>query len=315
MVIRSETGPEIRLCPRSALREAMGVLYRRVPAILRPQLINEALEDAERGMLDLSGLWIARRRNRIVGVLLTQVLAGRAAAVWAPEVALCWGRAALAAELVRRALESLRGRGVRIVQALTDSATPRAAVQALVQGGLPHTTELTYLRRDTASPLPIDPSVPRFDWRPYGPETEAAFREVLEETYIGSFDMPELEGVRSLDDIMASHRAGGRFDASRWRIGRLPDEPGAAAIVLLSEPPDRDVWEVSYLGLAPGARGRGLGRAVLEHALELARPHVPRLELAVDTRNLPAERLYRAAGFVPFDRRIVHLTVFPPPGS
>jgi RimJ/RimL family protein N-acetyltransferase len=42
--------------------------------------------------------------------------------------------------------------------------------------------------------------------------------------------------------------------------------------------------------------------AALAHALDLARPAVPRLELAVDDRNHPARRLYDAAGFVPFDR-------------
>jgi ribosomal protein S18 acetylase RimI-like enzyme len=79
--------------------------------------------------------------------------------------------------------------------------------------------------------------------------------------------------------------------------------------LLLSEALDRDSWEVAYLGLTPAARGRGLGRAALAHALELARRYVPRLELAVDARNRPACRLYRSAGFIPFDRRTVHLAI------
>jgi mycothiol synthase len=72
---------------------------------------------------------------------------------------------------------------------------------------------------------------------------------------------------------------------------------------------------VIYLGLTPAARGRGLGRAVLRHALELARAHVPRLELAVDLRNMPAVRLYQAAGFTARDRRAVHLTVLGGPNT
>jgi ribosomal protein S18 acetylase RimI-like enzyme len=119
--------------------------------------------------------------------------------------------------------------------------------------------------------------------------------------------MPELEGIRSLDDILASHRAGGRFVAGRWQVGHVQDEPDSAAVLLLAEIPDRDAWEVAYLGLTPPARGRGLGSAVLAHALGLAAPHVPRLELAVDVRNYPATRLYRMAGFTPFDQRAVHL--------
>lgn len=80
---------------------------------------------------------------------------------------------------------------------------------------------------------------------------------------------------------------------------------------MLSEVPDRDVWEVVYLGLTPAARGRGLGRQAIAHALELARPHASRLELAVDIRNRPATRLYNATGFAVFDRRSVHLAVYP----
>ena len=80
-------------------------------------------------------------------------------------------------------------------------------------------------------------------------------------------------------------------------------------MILLAATPDRDAWEVVYLGLAPRARGRGLGAQAVAHALELARPHASALELAVDVRNLPAARLYRDAGFIPFDRRAVHLAV------
>ena len=51
-----------------------------------------------------------------------------------------------------------------------------------------------------------------------------------------------------------SHRAAGRFVAERWRVGHVQGEPEAAAVLLLSEIPDRDAWEVAYLGLTPAAR-------------------------------------------------------------
>ena len=82
-------------------------------------------------------------------------------------------------------------------------------------------------------------------------------------------------------------------------------------MLLLAEIPGRNVWEVIYLGLTPAARGCGLGRAVIERALSLARGCVPWLELAVDVRNTPALRLYEAAGFVARSRRAVHLVIFP----
>jgi ribosomal protein S18 acetylase RimI-like enzyme len=287
-----------------------------VPSGLRPRLIAEALGEAERGLIDLSGLWIARRRGRIMGALLTQPLAGRAAAVWAPEVDATWGRSATAVALVRAALEDLRSRGFLIAQALLDESAPRHGAADLAGGGMPQVTELIYLERPTSAPIYIRPGVPPLLWQGFGIATEAEFRNVLQATYQGSLDMPELEGIRSLDDILASHRAGGRFSAGRWQVGRVGGEPTTAAVLLLSELPDRDAWEVAYLGLTPSARGRGLGRAVLAHALEMAAPHVPRIELAVDVRNHPATRLYCMAGFAPFDQRAVHLASLggPPTG-
>ncbi|MEO6808314.1 MAG: GNAT family N-acetyltransferase [Isosphaeraceae bacterium] len=296
-------------CPMAEYGAALGVLYHRIAGELRPSLVAEALKEAEQGRVDLSGLWIARRRGRIVGALLTQRLPGHAAAVWAPEVEPSWGRGDLAERLLRAALADLQERGVRIVQALVDASAPTRASTDLTRAGMPHVTDLAYLGRPTAPPLAEDRPAPRFTWRPFGPETEAEFREIIQRTYLGSLDMPELEGARSLDDVLASHQAGGRFDPNHWQIGRLPGEPGASAIVLLSDPADRDAWEVAYLGLTPEARGRGLGRSALSHALALARNQTPRLELAVDARNHPAERLYLAAGFQPFERRNVHLKV------
>ena len=67
---------------------------------------------------------------------------------------------------------------------------------------------------------------------------------------------------------------------------------------------------MAYLGLTPAARGRGLGRATVIHALEVARPLRARLELAVDSRNTPAKRLYTQTGFRPTEVRGVHLVAF-----
>ncbi|HWE39461.1 MAG TPA: GNAT family N-acetyltransferase [Isosphaeraceae bacterium] len=302
--------PELLPCPVADRPAALALLYRNASQHLRLRLVADALADAEAGAVDLSGLWIARRRGRVVGTLLTQLLAGRAAAVWAPEVDLALGRGAVAAQLLEVALNDLQSKGFRVAQALLDRSAPARAAADLERGGLRRITSLTYLGRPTSTPLDVAPTVPPWRWTTFGTDSVAEFRAVLQATYAGSLDMPELSGVRTLDDVLAGHRAAGRFVAGRWRLGRLDDDPSAAAILLLSEFPDRPAWEVAYLGLTPAARGRGLGRAALAAALDLARPHVPRLELAVDDRNHPAGRLYRSCGFLPFDRRVVHLATF-----
>lgn len=313
-------GAEVMPCPAGDRPAALEVLYRRMPRSLRGLLIAEVLEDARRGELDLSGLWVARiRSGRIVGAMMSLALAGKTAALWPPEVRPSWRRGALAAALVEGALHDLAARGYRVAQAALDESAGAQAARDLTRGGMPRVTELLYLERETAAPLPPAPAAD-FAWRSFDPSIEAEFREVLLATYEGTLDMPELEGARGLEDILAGHRAAGLFSPERWQLGRLPGEPGAAAVLLMTEAPGRDAWEVIYLGLTPAARGRGLGRAVIRHALETAREHAAILELAVDLRNTPAVRLYRSTGFLPRDRRAVHLAILgssedPPPGE
>ena len=320
------SGPFVGLCPPGERAEALRVLYQRIPDSLRPDLIAEVLSEASSGRLDLSGLWIARQRiwpfktrspnGQIIGALMTQALAGRAAAIWAPEVRPSWHRSGIAAALVRSALAQLQARGFQIVQAVLDSSASRRSANDLAQGGMRPVTELIYLERDTKIPLPQTKgkAPPALRWQSFHTDCEAEFRALLKATYHSSLDMPELEGVRSLDDVIAGHRATGRFLPDRWRLAQVPGQPDAAIILLLAEIPERDAWEVVYLGLTPPARGRGLGHAAIAHALDLARPHTSRLELVVDIRNHPAIRLYESTGFVPFDRRSVYLVVFPGPG-
>jgi mycothiol synthase len=295
-------------CPPEGRAEALSVLYRRVSPTARPGVIVQLLRQEASGALDLSGIWVAYRRGRLVGAMLTQQLAGRAVAVWPPEVVRCWRAGALASALVRDALASYRARGIRLAQAVVDPDLPNRARTELDRGGLPYVTDLTYLGRPVDDPLPVPSELPKLFWEGFRPERRAAFERILERSYVGSLDMPELGGLRSLDDVMQSHKARGRFDPDRWRIGRLEgrEEPSAVLLLLASE---GRTWEVSYLGLDPEVRGRGLGRAILAHALAQAGPHADRIELAVDSRNVPAERLYVRCGFSPIDRRGVHLAV------
>jgi ribosomal protein S18 acetylase RimI-like enzyme len=292
-------------------RDGLEVLFRRAPAASRPFLVAETHDELQksrsRSPSDPPRLFVGRRQGRIVAALLAQRLTPRTAAVWPPEVAVRWRRADLAAAVIRAAVAAFDAAGVRLVQALVDAvAEPRAAAD-LERGGLPRVTDLAYLARDTSPAVSIPRIAARMDWITYTASSHDLFADALESSYADSLDMPELDGVRSLDDLLILHRAAGRFRPDRWLVGTVRGEPEARAFLVLSEPPDRPAWEVSYLGLSPQARGRGLGRAAIAHAIDLARGHASRLELAVDVRNQPARRLYRATGFITFDRRAVHL--------
>ncbi|MFO0958833.1 MAG: GNAT family N-acetyltransferase [Isosphaeraceae bacterium] len=299
----------IEPCPAGRLEEALRVLYRRIGPGIRPNAVAEALAEFSRGDLDPGGFWIASRNARLIGAMLTQSLAGRAAAVWPPEVEIRLGRGVVASAMVGTVLMELGRRGFRIAQALVDESSPHRAAVDLARGGLPRVTSLHYLGRPTSQVLPTTRDQPELEWSCCTPSNRAVFARTLQKTYRESLDMPELGDVRSLDDILATQQGAGRFDPGRWRIGTRPGDAEPSVVLLMGDQPGRDAWEVTYLGVTPEGRRKGLGMAALRHGLELARPYTTRLELAVDERNGPARRLYARAGFVPFDRRAVHLAI------
>lgn len=93
-----------------------------------------------------------------------------------------------------------------------------------------------------------------------------AFAKTLENLYVaGAFDRDRLvaiAGFRQLDREKTRHRG--------------------------------DIWGVY---VSPDARGRGIGRRVLEHVLDHARARVMQVHLSVTTSNAPAVALYENLGF------------------
>jgi mycothiol synthase len=98
-----------------------------------------------------------------------------------------------------------------------------------------------------------------------------------------------------MEDVLAGHKASGEFDAGLWMLLYEGDAPRGA--LLLSRAQPADALELVYLGLAPEARGRGLGDLMMRQALAAtAASGAGRLSLAVDSNNVPALKLYYRHG-------------------
>lgn len=98
------------------------------------------------------------------------------------------------------------------------------------------------------------------------------------------------------DDRLAAHLA-----RTSVRIWTLRDDAGMGGYFELERHTDGSV-EIAYFGLLPSRHGRGLGRALLEHAIEEGwRWGANRLWLHTCTLDGPAALPnYRARGFSPF---------------
>ena len=82
-------------------------------------------------------------------------------------------------------------------------------------------------------------------------------------------------------------------------------------MLILTEMPDWGAWDLSYVGVVPEARGRGVGRELVRKALFEAKvAEAPGMILSVDSRNRPARYLYESLGFEPYEEREVYLAVW-----
>jgi ribosomal protein S18 acetylase RimI-like enzyme len=292
------------------LPDAFRLIFQDLPPGERTERVAHAVNHLREGRLDPEGVLVERGPAGLLGAIVCMPVAGAGALIWPPRSVGDGHELDREDRLVRRAVHWLRGRGAKLAQALLSPAeAPLAA--PLRRNGFSHVTHLWYLCRDLG-PLAALPDAPAaLAFRPFDPRRPGVFRQTLLRTYEGTLDCPEVNGVRTIDEVIAGHQAQGRFDPDRWWLALRAGDP--VGVLLVVELPESGDWEVAYMGLVPEARRQGLGRQLLAKALhEACAAGVPRVTLSVDGRNLPAARLYQRLGFEPFDRREVYLSVWTP---
>ncbi len=266
----------------------------------------EAQVDATLSYIAASGLsidrqWGAFEGRQLVEACLCIASPGRSAMLFLPDMAGGRHNPAIVVSLLQHIVADAPMRDVRLLQAmLAPSAVEEESI--LSRAGFRFLAELIYMQRDAASLFSTGSPLPRLSWVTYSEERHALFAETVAATYEDSLDCPGLAGLRTIEDVMASHRAAGEFDARRWFLATDGDVP--AGVLLLNRVPGRDALDVVYMGLVAHYRKRGLGREVLHQAVKTARDHgFEQITLAVDAANTPALRLYRGCGFVETMRR------------
>lgn len=291
------------------VRDAFALVLRMLPATERAAAVDRAMGLLERGELRRDGVWIARQSEQVIGAVVAMPLAGGAGLLWPPQAADGMDAAAIEDAVTTAALGWLRQQGTRMCQVLLRDEE-RDLGLPLLRHGFVRTTELVFLRCWLDGMVVGTPDDAAVEWTSWQDCSAEVFQRTLIDTYQDSLDCPELDGVRTIDEIIAGHQAQGRFDPDYWWLMRWHGE--AAGVLLLNGIVDEPAWEIVYLGLCPRFRGIGMGQTLVAKALEEARLTRARfVDVTVDVRNAPARNLYRHNGFVMVDKRDVFLRIEP----
>ena len=270
---------------------ALTMAFSHLPEADLAATIKRARTLLDNGVWTPDGIWIARTASGIVGVVIAQPLQGASCLFWLPVAITDCANA-----LVAAALTWCKARGCTIAQAFypPDQAS---RTQPFLANGFRHITRLHHLEYDFVL-HEMEPQANRvgLEFVSCDPVMPAEFGDTLLRSYIGSLDCPELDGRRSIDEILAGHRGTGTHHPDCWWLALRNREP--IGVLILTAIVNQSLWELAYLGIVPEHRGEGWGRALMLHALtNLRARNARRLTLAVDSRNIPARRLYESLGF------------------
>ncbi len=262
------------------------------------------LHYARTNAVRLDGLWaLLTPGDRLTFTVLAVPSQGRTAMVFASHPRREQDTGPVAG-LIDHACRQVAGWDVELAQSLLEPSETLERT-AFLEAGFSELARLSYLERPLSRTNPAPPPQwpPTARIEPYRDDLHPVLLQILEHSYEQTLDCPGLYGLRRTEDIVAGHKATGRFDPKLWTLLWFDDRP-AGAILLNAFPAHKPV-ELVYLGLAPPARGRGLGRQLLRHGLSLLHGRRERsLTLAVDQRNSPALSLYEAEGLRPIVQRV-----------
>ncbi|HZZ80278.1 MAG TPA: GNAT family N-acetyltransferase [Gemmataceae bacterium] len=259
-----------------------------VPEIDRAARVAQCVSLLQSGVFDPQGIFVTREGGRVRAQVCVP-LAGAACLFWLPTTS-----GPVAEALVQAGLDWCRTRGCKIAQAQA-GANEMGRADALIRRGFRAIARLCHMERsldDLPAKVARDLCIVHFE-----PAIAREFAATLERTYQDTLDCPELNGRRTIVEILEGHQGQGRFDPHFWWLAYVNNQP--AGVAMLAEMPDGLTWELAYLGIVPEFRRHGIGRAMTVHALHALRAtSAMRLTLIVDIRNQPARHLYESLGFV-----------------
>ncbi|MCG8587044.1 MAG: GNAT family N-acetyltransferase [Pirellulales bacterium] len=290
----------ITRCPGACQRAALELVFESLPEHLRDSHVDALL--AARGETPLDGLIARISATTIEAAVFVQPQAGGVASLWGPAV--LPGYAGDKHTIIRALIELgccwAREKEAELAQTLIGNDQAMLA-DFYRDEGFSIRADLVYmacgvvasLSNETRSELQLVPCRAR---------GEEPVSSIIAQTYQGTRDCPELNGLRDMQHVLEGYTDAGDSGDEYWYLVCRSGQ--TVGVLLLADHASQDQIELVYLGVLPAERGRGYGETITRHALrEARRLGRSRVVLAVDARNRPAIDIYERVGFTTFDRR------------
>jgi ribosomal protein S18 acetylase RimI-like enzyme len=294
---------EIVQCPAKLRAESLALVLCELAPSLRREIAGGLLHADDAAELANDPLYVALRGGQLSGAAWGQRQSGNVAVFWPPQLA-AGEKQSTAIRLAEAVVADLDQTSIEMAQVFL-SEPAAETVELLRHSGFRHLADLLYMTCE-AHTFPLAAPEGELEYVPYSVSQRQRLMDLISQTYEGTLDCTALNGVRDIDNVVNGYQATGAFRADNWQFVRSSGQD--VGLLLLADHPRGRHWELMYMGVVPGVRGRGWGRQIARYAQWLARgANVDRIVLAVDKLNLPAVAMYRSSGFEIWDRRAVYV--------
>ncbi|HDZ46439.1 hypothetical protein LCGC14_0087450 [marine sediment metagenome] len=237
------------------------------------------------------GLWVSYKAGQIMGAVWVQRLPMNMAQLWLPLPGVEAGHVDL---LLRAAHQWVTTHNIRLCHVeVSPQTNPTEAL--LIAHGMQPLAHLDYLTGRSDQRLALNKHTP-LSLQPFSLLSNAEQLALLAAVGQDSLDSSALRELLSVEELLAGFYQQDPQAPRHWYA--IHYQQALVGVLLLAPREALGRWELLLMGLAPEWRGQGLGRALLNNALQLAQHEgIEEVMLAVDKLNLPAKQLYRQAGF------------------
>lgn len=265
--------------------------------------VTALLAAEKEGKISLDGLLSATNNNRVVAATWCLNQPGKIATIWGPGL-ISGIPDTLADELVTRSVRYAQQSGSHLVQSLVGAENP-AAGEHLTRMGFRAITLLDQLHA-FLDDLNVPPPTDRLSFIPCEDFRRSSFEKLVANTYDGSLDCPEVDGLRQISDVLAGYYATSSQNTAHWYT--IKQGGDTVGVTILAHHTANHQLELIYFGLLPTFRRQGLGREILCFVIQQAkRLGCQSILTGVDQRNTPAMVLYHQFGFGLSDSKELYL--------
>ena len=247
---------QVSFCPPDERAAAFRLLHAGLPEDQQAGLVQVLNSLSSQREQQLAGLLVAYRDSQMVSACWVQPAPGRIAVVWPPSF-----DDPAAEALLGAAVEYLDRQQVTLAQIL---ASPDARVDQsiLTRSGFNKLADLAYLVADRGF-FPTSRPENTLQFELFQSRHAQRLEELIAQTYQGTLDCPDLNGVRQLSDVVAGYSSQGTSGDEHWVLARQ-DGHDVGVLLLAVHSPQQ--WELVYMGIVPSDRGKGYGSQLVQFA-------------------------------------------------